>query len=336
MSRVSHFQRFSQPENHATNNTLLVLRHLYQASPEKIQRLLTSLLETDLSIGLTFDQQIKKEKSVPDALITQAALRIFVETKRGGEIDKDQIRRHFESITPENGTAGSGDFLIALTKEPLADAERKELTAEGAAKQVSFTAITFSQIVEALRAQCADFETDLLSIVEDYDSYLADEGLVESRNQWLVVFPCGTSIVENAKFGLYYEPSSRRCKHAYRYIGAYKQKTVAYVGVVVAIAVATYADGKYVFTTEAGKLTPAHETRIKDAIDATPYYDLKDNETRFYLVDQFVPTDARKTTPGGIMGLRYLDLGLMISVYHSRKDYTSVELAAALKGATWE
>ena len=38
LSRVSHFQRFSQPENHATNNTLLVLRYFYQSSPFKIQR----------------------------------------------------------------------------------------------------------------------------------------------------------------------------------------------------------------------------------------------------------------------------------------------------------
>jgi hypothetical protein len=59
MSRVSHFQRFSQPENHATNNTLLAFRFFYQSSPFKLQRVLTSLLESDLSIGLTFEQQIK-------------------------------------------------------------------------------------------------------------------------------------------------------------------------------------------------------------------------------------------------------------------------------------
>ena len=42
MSRVSHFQRFSQPENHATNDTLLLLRYFYQSSPFKIQSVLTS------------------------------------------------------------------------------------------------------------------------------------------------------------------------------------------------------------------------------------------------------------------------------------------------------
>lgn len=59
MSRVSYFQRFSQRENHATNNTLLLLRHLYQSSPFKIGRVLTSLVEAELSIGLMFEQQIR-------------------------------------------------------------------------------------------------------------------------------------------------------------------------------------------------------------------------------------------------------------------------------------
>ena len=109
MSRVSHFQRFSQPENHATNNTLLVLRHFYQSSPFKIQRVLTSLLETDLSIGLAFEQQVRGDASVPDALITQQQMRIFIETKRGGDIDPNQIRRHFESIAPNVASASRGD-----------------------------------------------------------------------------------------------------------------------------------------------------------------------------------------------------------------------------------
>ena len=77
MSQVSYFQRFSQPENHATNNTLLVLRYFYQSSPFKIQRALTSLLEADLSIGLSFQQQVRGGASVPDALIMQEPLHIY-------------------------------------------------------------------------------------------------------------------------------------------------------------------------------------------------------------------------------------------------------------------
>ena len=338
LSRVSHFQRFSQPENHATNNTLLLLRYFYQSSPFKMESVLTSLLEADLSIGLTFEQQIKGDASVPDALITQEPMRIFIETKRGGDLDSDQIRRHFKSIAqhPAGASRGHGTILIGLTKEPIAESARRALTADAALQGITFAAVTFSQIVEALRAQCADFERELLSIVEDYESYLAEERLLEERNQWLVIFPCGTSITENARFGLYYEPPSRPCKRNYRFIGVYNRKTVAYVGTVDAIAVATTRDGVISFAEEAGQLTDTHKKRITSAIEETSYYDPKAETHRFYVVDSFVATDAKKTSAGGIMGLRYLDLSKIVPAYNARKDYTSEELAAALKGATWE
>jgi hypothetical protein len=63
LSRVSHFQRFSQPENHATNNTLLVLRRFYDSSPNKIQRVLTSLLETELSNGASSSRHLSARAS---------------------------------------------------------------------------------------------------------------------------------------------------------------------------------------------------------------------------------------------------------------------------------
>jgi hypothetical protein len=107
------------------------------------------------------------------------------------------------------------------------------------------------------------------------------------------------------------------------------------VGTVEAIAVASFGDGGFSFTEEAGRLTDNHRTRITDAIEATPYYNLKESPTRFYLVDSFIPTDAKKTSPGGIMGLRYLDLSKIFPAYNPRKNYTSEELAAALKEGTW-
>jgi hypothetical protein len=340
MSRVSHFQRFSQQENHATNNTLLLLRYFYQSSPFKIQKALTSLLDTELSIGLTFDQQIrgKGSRSVPDALIKQEPMRIFIETKRGGDLDSDQIRRHLDSIARRRDEAlrTEGTILIGLTKEPIADSDRKALSGDATSKGIAFAAVTFSQIVEEPRAQCAEFEQELLSIVEDYESYLAEERLLEESSRWLVVFPCGTSIAENEKFGLYYEPPSRPCKRSYRFIGAYDQKAVALVGKVEAIALASYIDGGVIFNEEAGHLTDSHRQRIARAITETPYFDLKSNAHRFYLVDSFVRTNAKKTSPGGIWGMRYLDLSKIVPAYKPRKDYTSSELAEKLKGATWE
>jgi hypothetical protein len=235
MSRVSYFQRFSQAENHATNNTLLVLRYFYQSSPFKIQRALTELVEKDLSIGLSFQQQVRGEESVPDALITQEPLHIYVETKRGGQLNADQVQRHIRTIA-KSGARG-GDMLIGITKEQIAEVDHKALAENATAQGIAFAAVTFSQVAETLRRQCAPHESELLAIIEDYETYLADERLMEEREKWLVIFPCGTSIAENARFGLYYEPPSRPCKR-YSFIGVYNRKVVAYVGKVEAIAVA--------------------------------------------------------------------------------------------------
>jgi len=296
------------------------------------------LIEEDLSIGLTFGQQVRGEASVPDALIAQEQMRIFIETKRGGALDADQIRRHLSTICRHASGAmgGKGSILLGLTKEPIAESDRKVLAADAAILGVKFAAVTFSQIVEALKVECAEFEVDLRSIVDDYAAYLSEEGLLEEGNRWLVVFPCGISLTENERFGLYYEPPSRPCKHNYRFIGIYAQKNIPFVGAVEAIAIATMVDESISYHVESGELTEAHKQRIASVIDQTAYYDLKSAPHRYYLVDSFIPTGARKTSPGGIMGLRYLDLEKIVPNYNYRKDYTSFELAKALNGVTWE
>ncbi len=196
--------------------------------------------------------------------------------------------------------------------------------------------MTFSQIVEELRGQCAAFDRELLSIVEDYESYLAEEGLLAERNRWLMVVPCGTSIAENARFGVYYEQAYRPRRRNCRFIGVYHRKAVQYAGAIEAVTVASSNGGVLSFTEEVGRLEDRHRERIASIIEATPYYDLRSNPTRFFVVDSFVPTDFRKTSPGSIQGLRYLDLPKNIPDYDPRKDYTSEELATALTGATWE
>jgi hypothetical protein len=334
MSRVSHFQRFSLPENHATNNTLLLLRYFYQSSPFKIEGALTSLIDKTLSIGLSFQQQVRRDASIPDALILQEPMRIYVEAKRGGALDHDQVRRHLASIAQD--MARQGNILIGITKEPISADDRKSLTDAAADQGVTFAAVTFSQIAEALRQQCAPHEGQLAAILDDYEDYLAGENLLEERDQRLVVFPCGTSIAENARFNLYYEPPSRPCKRNHRFIGVYNRKVVAYVGMIEAIAVVSFEGGEAEFSEETGQLTDDHKTRIKTAIDSTPYYDLKAAPHRYYLVDRFVSTDLRKISPGGIMGLRYLDLTEIIPSYDRRRTYSTDELAAALRDRTWK
>lgn len=335
MSRISYFQRFSQKENHATNNVLLILRRFYDESPFKIERVFSSLLDEKIEIGLAFTQQIKGASSVPDALVSQPPLRIFFETKRGGELDADQIKRHIDTIA-EDHVESQTDILIGLTKEPIARSDFHDLKAMANRKGVLFAAVTFSQILDALGDECAEYERDLIAIVEDFEQYLAEENLLEERSHILPVFACGTSYAENERFGLYYESPIRPCKRNHRFIGIYSEKRVSLIGEVEAIAIAEFVDGELTFTTEAGKLTDTHQDRIRKVIEETGYYDLDADPHRYYLMKNFVETDIHKTSSGGIRGIRYLDLRNLLPDINNSADRDIRDIAERLKGTEFE
>lgn len=336
MSRVSYFQRFSQRENHTTNNTLLALRHIYEASPFRAQELLISLLDISFSIGLSFDQQVRGSASVPDAVISQEALRIFVETKRGGSLDEAQIAAHVETIEAQRFIGRR--ILVGVTKERLAADQFDRCRKLADAAEVTFAAVTFSQIAESLRRDAESHNRDLIAMVEDYDSFIESEGLLEDRARWLPIYPCGDSLAENSRFSLYFEPRSRPSKAKSNYFGVYASKQVRLVGRVETVIIcrpnATNTDLE--FEWEAGApLTEAHCTRIRAAIDATPYYDLKEEENRYYLADRLVETRLYKISPQGVPGYRNLDLKELIDNFRSDANLSSEELAAALDGKTF-
>ncbi|MCZ2155498.1 MAG: hypothetical protein LC114_16615 [Bryobacterales bacterium] len=338
MSRISFFQRFSQRENHSTNNTLLMLQHIYRTSPLLLQAVLNSLADVELPIGLTFEQQVRRKESVPDGLITQAPLEILVETKTGSSLDQDQVARHTRGFTGGDGqTKGFANrYLFGITKERIAGQERDTLREMAKQGGVVLICLTFSQIAEALKAKCAEYGRELMEIVSDYEAYLSEEGLLEEYGRWLPVFPCGTSIRENVAFGVYYEPASRPTKVHYRFIGLYTQKRVAYVGEVLASLVVEWVEGEAVWKAEKGEASEVNKSKIRALIDATPYYELDGANMRYYLVEAFREAGAEKISPGGIQGMRYLHLPGLIRDFQPPFGQGVDQLAEALRAATWE
>lgn len=309
MSKVSYFQRFSQRENHATNNTLLVLRYLYQSSPTKLERVLSGFLGDELQIGLSFEQQVRKSASVPDAVIEQKPFRIVIETKLGGVLDHDQIRRHITSMKADPIGSHFRSVLIGLTRGAVTDSARTELTDFAKEHGVQFVAVTFEDLEVALREPCAEHEVGLLAIIDDYRSFLESENLIDDRGRWMVMFPCGTSYAENARFKLYYEPPGRPSRRGCRYLGIYRNKTVSLVGEMAAVLICSYDAGTVsVDEREFGRETPEMLVRIKEAFEETTYYDLRPYPLRLYLVEDWAPCHFAKASPGGIMGPRYIDL----------------------------
>jgi hypothetical protein len=335
VTQVSYFQRFSQRENHATNNTLLILRRFYDESPFKLERVLSALIEAELGIGLQFEQQVSGSSSVPDALISQPAFNLFVETKRGATLDEDQIERHLDTIKELSGEK-RGNHLLGLTQEAIPEEQDARLKVLSAQNGVIFSSTTFSQLLDELRSECELYERDLVAIVDDFEDYLSGEDLLETRNQKLPIIPCGTSFEENKRFGVYYEPAKRRTKSPYRFIGIYKNKSVLLLGEIGTVVVTEWSDNTLSLKTEFGEITDEKEALIRRVVDETDYYDLKEEQTRFYLFATLAETDIRKTSSGGIFGMRYLDLSKMDLAVPLNNETTVSELAEALRGKKFE
>ena len=335
MTKISYFQRFSQKENHATNNTLLIMRHFYKASPRKISTVLSDLANDDLSIGLVFGQQIRLSDSVPDALISQAPLDIYIETKRGGQLDREQIKRHIGSIG-NSSTVQSQTILFGLTRHAIEKNVRDELVKEAKIKKIIFVPITFADVVRALRSVCESHETALHEILSDYEDYLKVENLLQN-GEVLSVFPCGTSMNENIEYRLYFEPPERPSKAESKFIGLYNRKRISHLASIKTVVTGVEGtDGFIVRDTERGELSDQERERIKGAIAHCVYYpDLSQKEHRYYLFDEIYETRFVKSSKYGLLNRRDLYLSHWLD-YDEKKEYSAQETAEGLRGQEFE
>lgn len=338
MSKVSYFQRFSQRENHVTNNTLLVMRHFYQASPQKISAVLSELVGHDLAVGLTFEQQIKSSDSVPDALILQTPLNIYIETKRGGELDKKQIKRHIASIANKR-KQHPPKILIGLTQSPIKEDVKEELKKNAQRKKIIFATTTFSEIVNALRKQCSPYEKLLYDILSDYEKYLINEELMQIGDS-LTIVPCRKSKHENVKFGLYFDPARRPVRVKSKFFGIYDNRCVHYLADVKTVVVGTWTKkgGFALKSIEKGEFSKDQKKRITDAIVACTYYpNFARERTRYYLFGEVCETEIRKTTRYGIRNSLILNMSKWLDYNNDpTKTYSTREAARLLEGQGFE
>ena len=329
-SGVSFFQRYSQPENHVTNNTALLLRHIYQASPFKLQAILNKIVESEvISVGPTFLQQERRAGSIPDASISQRNWRVVVETKLGPHLDDDQIDRHMGGLNEGDGAV----FVIGLTTESPSADRLAAIAARAQQHRVNFAWRSFEELCDIIEQECLAHEVVLREVVEDYRAFLDSLGLLDTPSDRIYVVPCGNSYDENQRFGLYYHGPERKYR-PFKYLGIYRERCVSLIGEVEAIAVCSYTHGVLDAQVETGPLSEAHRERIIGAIEATTYYDLT-APTRFFMTGGLTAANIRKTSRGGIMGPRYLSVA-ELSGARLPPTLPLADVAARLSGATFE
>ena len=115
--KVHYFQRYHFKEDVSTANAMLLLSRLYTYSPEKFYHLLKMMFIQDpFDPEISFDMQKYNGASRPDAVISQPAFKIVVETKLSDWFYSDQLIRHLESFKNEDYNS-TIEEIMSIIKE---------------------------------------------------------------------------------------------------------------------------------------------------------------------------------------------------------------------------
>lgn len=329
MSRITYFPRYSNQENAVTNTTLHLFSQINQHSTEKFQMLLGALIgDVDIPLGINFEQQIRATSSVPDAVIQQLPVHVVLETKVTAGVDTRQLMRHCETFTP----GITGNFLILLTKSDTSELDLGSVREKAAEYNARFCAVTFEKLCDALKTVADPHEVHLRHVVDDFLRYADDLRLLPDRRVWLSIVPCGDTIELNARWGMYYKPASRGYEPTH-FLGIYNQKAVRFIGRIVSVYdYLVSRDGSEEFRWVRGDQRREFIPQIQGMIRETQQvvgWRIGDG-MRFFCSERLLPTEFRKTSPGGIQGGRYWDISAHVSPGQS-----DLELAERLRSLAW-
>ena len=327
MTQLTQFPRYSQKENWATNHTLLLMRRLYEFNPSKFRRFLEKLGDESADIashlGVIFAQQIRGKGSIPDGVFMQESVKVIVETKTGTSFDFDQIKRHLDGLKKvEHGLL----ILLSPTVEQIPnDVERK-------ADDKPLLPTTFANVIKCAQDCLADHDEEMKSVVDDFEAFCSEEGLLPRDDFMMMMVPCGRSIDVSLSNHLYYCPTYYTHRQNARYLGICAGKSIRGIGEIKKRVECTV-------DLKAGKvmtddLEQDEKRRILGAAQAAKNrgWDIS-HDRRFYICDKIVPTDFKKKSAYGIQGHRYLDL----RTYFGDGDLPTVEeIANRLKNTSWD
>lgn len=341
-SDIHYFPRYHQRENVVTNHSLLLLSRVYEHSFRHFEAVLETLLpknvEATLPIGPRFSQQIGGKGTVPDGSISQTGFQVLIETKLGGNPSVAQLRGHAKRFSQKTNRV-----LLLLDKEPMSNEQsevlRKELQADG----ITFAAVTFADLIDAVRGAIGEYDLEMQALVNDFDNFIQEEGLLPNTYHTMHAVPTGWSFDVNFQYGLYFDPPNRGHR-ARTYLGLYQLKKVKAIGLIDQVVVINWdrqSDTLDISDQPRGEpLTNEEVARIRGCIDAFNWESL--DGLRFTLVkDRFVETRFRKDSKGGMMRARYFNLYEEIGEEKWDKAWHQPDLAhlpaiaAALNEKTW-
>ncbi len=342
MTEIHYFPRYTQRENFVTNNTLLLLLRLYHYNRFKYEKFMEALCaDQDIeftSSSLQFRQQVGTGPSVVDGFIAQDSIKIAVETKLDSAFDVTQLENHLKVFGDEQHKLL---VLLSTSREAISTKHLETIQAEAARHNIQVFHTSFEGIVDQARNCLSEHDEEMHALVDDYESFCSDESLLPRDKYTLFVPPCPQSFNLDIEFSLYYCPVTYSRRKA-KYLGIYARKTIRAIGriaKVVACDVDPEADMVMLRAatgelTDETELTEQEERRILGVTRKA-----KEREWdisvgyKFYLCDEMLATDFRKTSLGGMMGHRYFDLKKELG---GEVPESIAELVTQLRQRNWE
>ncbi|MFT3794453.1 hypothetical protein [Flavobacterium sp.] len=335
MSSVHYFQRYSQPENVATNNTLHLLSRLYQQSPNKFKGFLNELLgDTDLEAGILFHQQIKGKGSIPDGNLSQSSFKVAIETKLHQNFSLQQLTSHLNSFSNE-------EHKILLSLSPQFPSLHLKNQIESNVHSFNITnnvsikyfPTTFQQIVEKFNNILEDYDFELQQLIDDFESYCIHDKLITDSEYRMRAVTCGWTLDENFEYSLYYDNvSDGYSEHSY--VGIYSKKSIRGIGKLTNIIEADLVGGVLNIKKSLQTPTQAQKQNIIDVIAAAKTnnnWDISKSHN-FFCVDKFYRTDFKKETKYPLQGTKFFNLKKELNL----TTLPSTEkIAELLKKETW-
>jgi hypothetical protein len=277
-------------------------------------------------MGIEIVQQSREGNAVPDGTIIQRGFKILIEAKVDAAVDIKQLFRHAASFKFE-----AQKILLLLTKSPIGNlhAEIKEKIHK-LHPDVVFVSTTYKQVCEALSGLFRDHESTMLALSEDYNDYCNDVGLFDQSPFLMRIVPCSQSVHINMEYGIYFHPIDRGyTKHSY--VGIYAEKAVRALIDVESVFDVDVSGSNFNKVLVQGKETDEFDQRLRRIIDNAREkcgWDIKSGH-RFFC-GTLHNTYFEKTSSGGIMGARFVNLKSLLGPFKNGQD-----VADKLRGKKW-
>jgi hypothetical protein len=219
--------------------------------------------DDELVVGAVLtEQEASVSGRIADGVIQQRSFHVVLETKLHANFDIAQLTGHLSAFVAS--TADLQVLLLLGTSEPmhLPETERAvHAFNQRHGKAVILAWSSFADVIKKSRDVIPEHERMLAEVLDDYEDFCDEEGLLSRSEADLLVVGCSRSLDDNLDLRLYYD--SRSPQRLAKYIGFYKDKAVQAIGTLQKVVrVDRTAEGEL----HGDLLTPDERTRVEKAM----------------------------------------------------------------------